>query len=197
MAGRVTDGPQTTPEVGDTLAVVEVPIAEAAERLELSTEAVRKRIQRGTLAGHKHEGAWFVLLDPMAGRQDDQAVIRPAVQTETAGRQDTTLEAAGQEVPQRSPAGEPAAVDLGPLAELIERQGTEIRQLAEAAAVWQVRALQAEERLKQLTAGNDTPTEAPHAAREPQHGAQPVETAPDTSPSWWVSWWRRLIGGGA
>ena len=44
-------------------------------------------------------------------------------------------------------------MDLAPLAELIDRQGRELRQLAEAAAVWQVRALQAEERLKQLTAG--------------------------------------------
>ncbi len=174
--------------------MVEVPIAEAAERLGLSTEAVRKRIQRGTLAGHKHEGAWFVLLDPMAGRQDDQAVIRPAVQTETAGRQDTTLEAAGQEVPQRSPAGEPAAVDLGPLAELIERQGTEIRQLAEAAAVWQVRALQAEERLKQLTAGDDTPTDAPHAAPEPHHEAQPASAAADASAPAHAPWWRRWLG---
>ncbi len=193
----MTDGPQTTPEVRGTLAVVEVPIAEAAERLGLSTEAVRKRIQRGTLAGHKHEGAWFVLLDPMAGRQDDQAVIRPAVQTETAGRQDTTLEAAGQEVPQRSPAGEPAAVDLGPLAELIERQGTEIRQLAEAAAVWQVRALQAEERLKQLTAGDDTPTDAPQAAPFAPGEAQPAVRAPDASASprpAYASWWRRLFG---
>ncbi len=188
----MTDGPQTTPEVGDTLAVVEVPIAEAAERLGLSTEAVRKRIQRGTLAGHKHEGAWFVLLDPMAGRQDDQAVIRPAVQTETAGRQDTIPEAAGQEAPQRSPAGKPAAIDLGPLAELIERQGTEIRQLAEAAAVWQVRALQAEERLKQLTAGGDTRTQASVAAQEPHGEAQAVEPAADASVPWWKFWerWR-------
>ena len=37
-----------------------VPLAAAAERLELSTEAVRKRIQRGTLPGRKVDGAWFV-----------------------------------------------------------------------------------------------------------------------------------------
>ncbi len=41
-----------------------------------------------------------------------------------------------------------------------------------------------------------TAQDAPVAAREPQHGAQPVETAPDPSPSWWSAWWRRLIGGG-
>ncbi|MDP9356105.1 MAG: helix-turn-helix domain-containing protein [Chloroflexota bacterium] len=32
------------------------------------------------------------------------------------------------------------------------------------------------------------------AAPEPHHGAQPIETAPDTSPSWWTSWWRRWLG---
>ncbi len=33
------------------------------------------------------------------------------------------------------------------------------------------------------------------AAPEPQHGAQPVETAPAPSSSWWASWWCRLTGG--
>ena len=37
-----------------------VPLAAAAERLDLSTEAVRKWIQRGTLVGEKVDGAWFV-----------------------------------------------------------------------------------------------------------------------------------------
>jgi excisionase family DNA binding protein len=52
-----------------------IPIAEAAELLGLSQEAVRKRIQRGSLAGMKEGGHWFVLLDRQdvrtSGRQDD------------------------------------------------------------------------------------------------------------------------------
>ncbi len=48
---------------------------------------------------------------------------------------------------------QPTTVDLTPLSELIDRQNREIRQLAEAAAACNVRALQAEERLQQLTAG--------------------------------------------
>ena len=52
-----------------------IAIAEAAELLGLSQEAVRKRIQRGTLAGMKEGGHWFVLMDRQdvrtSGRQDD------------------------------------------------------------------------------------------------------------------------------
>lgn len=45
-----------------------VPIAEAAERLKLSVEAVRKRVQRGTLPARKGEdGLWYVLLDGLDG----------------------------------------------------------------------------------------------------------------------------------
>ena len=58
-----------------------IPIAEAATLLDLSQEAVRKRINRGTLAGYKRAGGWYVVLAPgdlLSGRQDDR----------TAGRQD-------------------------------------------------------------------------------------------------------------
>ncbi len=51
-----------------------IPIAEASARLGLSAEAVRKRLQRGTLHGYKDaDGGWFVLLDEpgeASGRQD-------------------------------------------------------------------------------------------------------------------------------
>ena len=83
--------------------------------------------------------------------------------------------------------GGAAGVDLAPLAELIERQGDEIGRLREAAAVWQVRAMQAEDRLKQLTAGDVAPQEAT--------AAPPVTeaiTAPVAPPApWWRFWERR------
>ncbi len=52
------------------------------------------------------------------------------------------------------------------------------RRLAEAATIWQVRAVQAEERLKQLTAGDEARAGAPQAAPEPQHEARPAEVEP-------------------
>jgi len=45
-----------------------IPIAEAAARLGISADAVRKRIQRGTLAGHKTDTGWTVdWVDPDTG----------------------------------------------------------------------------------------------------------------------------------
>src|SRR5690349_11854061 len=39
-----------------------LPIGEAADRLGLSTDAIRRRLHRGTLAGEKIAGVWHVLL---------------------------------------------------------------------------------------------------------------------------------------
>jgi len=64
-----------------------IPIAEAAAQLGLSAEAVRKRLQRGTLHGYKDdEGGWLVLLGApreASGRQDTVRTRRPDVRTDT------------------------------------------------------------------------------------------------------------------
>jgi hypothetical protein len=41
-----------------------LPIGEAADRLGLSTDAIRRRLHRGTLAGEKVAGVWHVVLPP-------------------------------------------------------------------------------------------------------------------------------------
>jgi excisionase family DNA binding protein len=38
-------------------------LAEAAKRLNISVEAARKRVQRGTLPGYKSGGVWYVNLE--------------------------------------------------------------------------------------------------------------------------------------
>ena len=48
-----------------------VPIAEAAERLGLGVELLRKRAQRGTLPAYKVDGKWFVVLDGVPGGVQD------------------------------------------------------------------------------------------------------------------------------
>lgn len=105
-----------------------IPIADAAARLGLSAEAVRKRLQRGTLAGYKDaDGGWFVVLSDKqkpSGRQDtvrtkrqDGDIPRPDVLTEN----DEPIEGAYRV------AGEIAAeVALVPLATMVE----ELRGLA-------------------------------------------------------------------
>lgn len=48
-----------------------VDIKTAAEQLELSEEAVRKRIKRGTLEAYKVDGRWFIRLDKLPDNVQD------------------------------------------------------------------------------------------------------------------------------
>jgi hypothetical protein len=76
-----------------------VPITEAAAQLGLSAEAVRKRLQRGTLHGYKDDdGGWFVLLGDqheVSGRPDSGRTPRPDVLPDT----DKPIEAAYRVTP--------------------------------------------------------------------------------------------------
>jgi len=74
----------------------------------------------------------------------------------------------------------PRGPDLAPLAEVISDLTRENRQLAEAAAVWQLRALQAEDRLKALEAGP-----LPQGTAEPtrEDAASGPATAQDAPPA--------------
>ncbi len=58
-----------------------VPLPEAARRLGLSSMAVRKRCQRGTLPAQKRGAMWYVALDK-TGLRDGPA--RPAIDETTA-----------------------------------------------------------------------------------------------------------------
>lgn len=53
-----------------------IPVAETAERLGISADAVRKRVQRGTLQGYKVDRQWFVVLGG-SGQQEAGAGNRP------------------------------------------------------------------------------------------------------------------------
>ena len=46
----------------------EVPLVDAATRLGLTTEALRKRVQRGSVPGHKRDGQWYAVLPPQGER---------------------------------------------------------------------------------------------------------------------------------
>jgi len=79
------------------------------------------------------------------------------------------------------------AVDLAPLTDLIADLHRENTRLTEAAAVWQVRAMQAEDRLKQITAGAGAPQDVTEATP-----AAPVTvSALAPTPPWWRRLWER------
>lgn len=116
----------------------ELSVPEVARRLGISERAVRRRIERGTLAARKEGPAWVVRLPAEVGGTVPPPVP-PQVPPGTAP------------VPEQAP---PPPVDLAPLAALLDRLTAENRQLAEAATAWQLRAHTLEERLAQLTAGD-------------------------------------------
>ena len=55
-------------------------MGEAAERLGVSEDAVRKRLRRGTLAGGKDGKEWYVLLHVNKTRDETQDETRDAIQ---------------------------------------------------------------------------------------------------------------------
>ena len=144
-----------------------LPVHEAARLLGLSENAVRARLRRGTLAGVKHGTSWYVLI-----RDTDILLEHTAVH---------------QEAPADGPEHTAVHVDLAPLAELIERQGRELAEMREAAAVWQIRARQAEERLLELTAGEVSPEAVPEPSGSPQMNSSVLHGL--------RTWLRRLWGG--
>ncbi len=160
-------------------------VADAAARLAVTPDAIRRRLHRGTLAGAKTvDGEWRVWLpEGEAGAPPGQA---------PADRQDTA----------RTPPGTPETASHPAVEALLEGQRQEIaylreqldqrsRELAAERERFDVLHREALARIPALGAGQD----APVAAREPQREAEPAEASHDSSSSWWTSWWRRLTGG--
>jgi len=59
-------------------------------------------------------------------------------------------------------------VDLAPLVSHIVTLEDQVQRLTESNTMWQIRARQAEEQLKRLTAGNVAPENAPEAVESSQ-----------------------------
>ena len=73
-----------------------------------------------------------------------------------------------------------AAVDMAPLAELLADVTRRNEELSAAAALWQYRAMQAEERLAQLETGPIASTEAQTMSQD-----RAVVTERDENPEWY------------
>lgn len=163
----------TDPEPRHGSARYSVP--EVARALGISERAVRKRITAGTLDAEKDGAAWAVFLPVGTGAAPEAVLAAPTEPTT---------------VPSTAQGTVPSGTDVEPLANLIRDLSHENRQLAEAAAVWQFRALQAEERLKALTAGDPVGDEPP----TPNATAEGTD-ATDEPRSGLRAWWRRVLGG--
>ena len=180
-----------TPEQPDATDATDdpLPVATAAAALGITSDAIRARIRRGALRGEKRGGAWFVFL-PEHERRDTKPDRDPTGKHDTNATEPDAIE----DVVTRNPTVATPTIDLAPLADLIERQAKELADLREAAAIWQVRARQAEDQLKQLTAG-ETPAESLHnpGTIDPE-GPQLLQES-EPAPTGIAAWFRRLWGG--
>jgi hypothetical protein len=102
-----------------------IPIGEAAGRLGLNVDAVRKRIRRGTLPAYKRDDRWYVVLD---GVQDD---VLPGVQAAPSSPAGSPVQPGVQDSPPIEAAYQvtPALVE-----QAIERTGA--RYVADFAALY-------------------------------------------------------------
>jgi hypothetical protein len=148
-------------------------VPQVARVLGISERAVRKRLTAGTLDAHEEGNAWVVLLPPTTG----------AVPAASAGP---------GAVPGAAPEGGTRAVDLAPMAELIDRLTRDNQELAAGAALWQERARFLGERLQALEAG-PIATEAPDVPLERDPGPVRDVVAAEASDTL-LGRLRRLVG---
>ncbi len=125
-----TDQPPTMP--------ARLSLNEVALALGITVNAVRQRIKRGTLTGIKTDGVWLV--DMVATNQ------RPATDRPSGRPTDHSTKQATDQ----------PTIDLAPLVSHIAGLEEQVQRLTEATTMWQIRARQAEEQLKQLTAGESS-----------------------------------------
>ena len=180
-----------TPEQPDATDATDdpLPVATAAAALGITSDAIRARIRRGALRGEKRGGAWFVFL-PEHERRDTKPDRDPTGKHDSNATEPDAIE----DVVTPNPTVATPTIDLAPLADLIERQAKELADLREASTIWQVRARQAEEQLKQLTVG-ETPAESLHNSGtiDPE-GPQLLQES-EPAPTGIAAWFRRLWGG--
>ena len=165
------------------------PLDAAAERLGISRDAARKRLERGTLVGEKRHGHWFVLLDnldtldavsDLPGRQSPGHV--DAVGTPPDAMPDTVRELIDQ-----------LKSENAYLRDQLDQRSRELGAERERSDVIQQMALG---RIPQLPMGDSggMRAEPPTASPDAQQSTDAVNEGADTSRSTARRWWRRWFG---
>jgi len=90
--------------------------------------------------------------------------------------------------------GKVGYIDLTPLVDHIATLEDQVQRLTEASPMWQIRVRQAEEQLKQLTAGTTDSDTEPEPNTVDTEGPQLLQES-DPEPTGVLAWWKRLWGG--
>lgn len=149
-----------------------VSVSEAAAALGVSTDAIRKRLSRGTIQGEKVSGQWRVTL--------------PDTATPPTGHQPDTSD---------TPSGHQP--DTGALASAFAQLAAENARNAAAAAMWQERARNLETQLMALQPGDLPENEATESPVSNDSDATGVTTHAESERvplSMWSRWKRWLRG---
>jgi len=189
--GQIDTSPHDqTPDVSLDTAM---SIREAATQANVTEKTIRRWIKSGRLHAIKLGGQYRITVADLetaraAGDVHD-------VQITSTQRPDTGQDSPLVDMSSRLDSGHGghgqggqanAPVDLAPLTDLIERQAQELQRLTETATMWQFRARQLEDQLKQLTAGEPVPQTVPEAPRSPESN--------ETGPRGLLARVRRWIG---
>jgi len=189
--GQIDTSPHDqTPDVSLDTAM---SIREAATQANVTEKTIRRWIKSGRLHAIKLGGQYRITVADLetaraAGDVHD-------VQITSTQRPDTGQDSRLVDMSSRLDSGHGghgqggqanAPVDLAPLTDLIERQAQELQRLTETATMWQFRARQLEDQLKQLTAGEPVPQTVPEAPRSPESN--------ETGPRGLLARVRRWIG---
>jgi excisionase family DNA binding protein len=179
-------------------------IREAALAVDVTEKTIRCWIKSGRLHAVKPGGQYRITAaDLERARYTTPDVGVQNVQTEDVHGPDTGQGSPGVDMSPRPDSGQEeqgaAVVDLRPLVEHIASLEGQVQQMSAAAAFWQVRATQAEEQLKQLTAGEGEATEAEPVPEQahPQERPSAFAALPESDkgePQGVWAWLRRLVG---
>ncbi len=163
-----------------------VSVADAADLLGISAGAVRKRLERGQLAGRKVGGQWQIVLTAVdaTGHVVTDATRRDATVTTETTRPDATPPAVS--VAARA---QLSAIVEEMIAPLVARHEERVADMGRAIGRLEAERDALRVELERVRAGQDTATTQPEA----QHATEP--SRPTEGP-WWQKWWRRVVADG-
>src|SRR5829696_1133405 len=172
-------GPDLTTEpMGDP--TMTVTVADAAKLLGLTTEAVRMRVKRGTLASKKIAGTVYVLLDQGEVGPNEEPNARPNVQPNNQTNERTNDQPNTEIVSRLEDHNATLYAQVDHLQRELEIRNEELRRKDHLLAA-------ALERIPELEAPRDTPEPPEPVSR----GKEGEEAPPDQESR---SWWQRLFG---
>ena len=162
------------------------PLADAAVRLGISREALRKRINRGSIPAEKRQGRWVVFLEADTGTD-------AASRQQDAGQDNTRHEPDAERDTKEDALVAALRDEIGFLRSELERRGEELRreQMLIAGFIERPAAISAHVQ--------DAPQDAipaPQSNDATPRASEPYKPISDTLALGWRRWWRRITGGG-